>query len=94
MDLEFIKKEKNEIEVKVIKEDIAFFDLIQNIASSKRDIEFISLKKADNLADEFVFYIKTKDKAAKDMLIECISEAEESLENIINSLEKTTPDKE
>lgn len=90
MNIEFIKKEKNEIEIKVNNEDVSFFYLIEDIASSKRDVDFVALKKADHLKDEFVFYIKTKDKGAKEILLECINEAEESLHSIITNLEKTT----
>jgi DNA-directed RNA polymerase subunit L len=92
MDFEFLKKEKNEIELKIKSEDTSFFYLLENIASSKREVEFVALKKSDHLIDEFNFYLRTKDKAAKDILLECISEAEENLLTIIKNLEKTTQD--
>jgi DNA-directed RNA polymerase subunit L len=90
MDVEFIKKEKNEIEVKILDEDISFFYLIENIASSKRDVEFVALKKADHLKNEFTFYLRTKEQAAKDIFLECISEAEETVLSIVGNLEKLT----
>jgi DNA-directed RNA polymerase subunit L len=92
MDLEITKKEKNEIEIKIKEEDTSFFYLIENIASSKRDVEFVALKKSDHLVNEFSFYIRTKGKAAKDVLLECISEAEENFLAIVNNLEKITQD--
>jgi len=93
MDIEFIKKNKDEIEIKIKNEDTAFFDLIANIASSKREVNFVSLKKADNLIEEFTFYLKTKGESAKDLLLTCIEEAEENLGQITNYLEKSIPDK-
>jgi DNA-directed RNA polymerase subunit L len=90
MELEFIKKEKNEIELIVKQEDVSFFYLIENIASSKREVEFVALKNADHLKKEFQLYIKTKDKPAKDVLLDCIQEAEKNLETILSSLEKVT----
>lgn len=90
MELEFLKKEKNEIELQVKNEDTSFFYLIESIASSKKDVEFVALKKSDHLTKEFSFYIKTKEKAAKDILLECIQEAEDNLQTIIQSLEKVT----
>ncbi len=92
MEMEFIKKEKNEIELKIINEDSSFFYLLENIASSKRDVEFVAIKKGDHLSNEFYFYLKTKDKSAKDILLECISEAEETVFSVINGLEKVTQD--
>jgi len=93
MDIEFIKKNKDEIELKIKNEDTAFFDLIVTIASSKRDVDFVSLKRADNLVEEFSFYLKTKGESAKDILLECIGEAEENLSSLVNYLEKSLPDK-
>lgn len=90
MELEFIKKEKNEIELVIKQEDVSFFYLIENIASSKREVEFVALKNADHLKKEFQLYIKTKDKAAKEVLLDCIIEAEKNLENILQNLEKAT----
>lgn len=90
MDFEFLKKEKNEIELKIKSEDTSFFYLIENIASTKKEVEFVALKKSDHLVDEFNFYLRTKDKVAKEILIECISEAEENLLAIVKNLEKTT----
>jgi len=89
MEFEFIKKEKNEIEIKMSNEDSSFFFLLESIASSKRDVEFVALKRGDHSNNEITFYIRTKEKAAKDVLLECISEAEENLLNIVNNLEKT-----
>jgi len=91
MEMEFIKKNKDEIEIKVKEEDTSFFDILVNIASSKRDVDFVALKKADNLINEFTFYIKTKGGSAKDILLECINEAEETLDSIIASLERNLP---
>ena len=90
MDIEYIKKEKNEIELSVKNQDTAFFSLIENIASSKRSVEFVALRKEDNIIDEFKFYLKTKDASAKDVLLECVNEAEEQLKNVVNNLEKST----
>jgi len=93
MDMEFIKKNKDEIEIKIKNEDTAFFDLIVNIASSKREVDFVSLKKTDNLVDEFTFYLKTKGEAARDVLLTCIDEAEDNLNTLTTYLEKSIPDK-
>ncbi|MEI8363929.1 MAG: hypothetical protein WCF78_00530 [archaeon] len=93
MEMEFIKKNKDEIEIKIKNEDTAFFDLIVSIASSKREVDFVSLKKADNLVEEFTFYLKTKGEPAKDVLLTCIDEAEENLGTLVTYLEKSLPDK-
>ncbi len=93
MDIEFIKKNKDEIEIKVKNEDTAFFDLIVSIASSKREVDFVSLKRADNLIEEFTFYLKTKGEPAKEMLLSCIEEAEENFGTLVTYLEKSLPDK-
>ncbi len=88
MDINFINKSKNEIEFTVKGEDSSFFDLIVDIASRKKDIEFVSKKDADNLTGEFTIYLRTKDKAARDVLLDCIAEAEEKFNGIIKNLEK------
>ena len=90
MDLEFIKKEKNEIEFTVKNDDIAFYNLIEKIATKNADVEFVALKKADNLIDKFSFYIRTKNKAAKTVLLDCISEAEKEFTGLVEDLDKST----
>jgi DNA-directed RNA polymerase subunit L len=92
MEIEFIKKETNEIENKIKEEEITFFNLIENIASSKRDVDFVALKKSDHLRNEFIFYLRTKEQAAKDVFLECINEAEENILTTINNLQKLTQD--
>jgi DNA-directed RNA polymerase subunit L len=89
MDIDYIIKEKNEIEIIVKEEDTAIYNLIVDCASSKREVEFVSKKQDDKLKKEFTIYLRTKDKPAKDVLLECINEAEEKLTNFLNSLEKT-----
>jgi len=90
MDIEFIKKEKTEIEFAVKNDDVAFYNIIEKIASNNSEVEFVALKKADNLVDEFTFYIRTKSKAAKTVLLECISEAENEFTKLIEELDKNT----
>lgn len=90
MEIEFIKKEKNELEIKIINEDISFFYLVENIASSKKDVEFVAVKKGDHLVNDFTFYLRTKEKAAKDIFLECVSEIEKDVLGIINALHKNT----
>lgn len=90
MDIEFIKKEKNEIEFIVKNEDISFFDLIVEAAETKREVEFVAKKESDHLKKEFTIYIKTKDKTAKDVLLECISEVEDKFNNFLTHLEKAS----
>lgn len=88
MEIEFINKGKNEIEFMIKDEDSSFFDLIIDIASGKKDVEFVSKKEEDNLTGNFIIYIRTREKAAKDVLLDCISEAEEKFSGIIKNLEK------
>lgn len=88
MDINYIKKEKNEIEFVIKEEDSGIYDLIVDCASSKREVEFVSKKQEDKLKKEFVIYLRTKDKAAKDVLLECINEAEEKLNVFLSNLEK------
>jgi len=88
MDIDFINKSKNEIEFTVKEEDSSFFDLIVDIASSKKEVEFVSKKDEDNLTGNFVIYIRTREKPAKDILLDCIAEAEEKFNGIIKNLEK------
>jgi len=90
MDIEFIKKEKTEIEFVIKNDDVAFYNIIEKIASNNSEVEFVALKKADNLIDEFTFYIRTKSKAAKTVLLECISEAEKEFTKLIEELDKNT----
>jgi len=88
MDIEIINKSKNELEFVVKEEDSSFFEMLVNIASSKKDVEFVSKKTADNLVKEFTIYLRTKEKPAKDVLLECIAEAEEEFNGLIKNLEK------
>ena len=88
MDIEFIKKAKNELEFKIKNQDSAFFDIVLKIASSKRDVEFVSKKRKDNLEKEFSFYIRTRNTPAKEVLLECIDKAEEELQSIIDGIIK------
>ncbi|HOC97317.1 MAG TPA: hypothetical protein PKJ54_03475 [Candidatus Pacearchaeota archaeon] len=91
MDIEIVNQNKNEIELRIKNEDIAFFNLVINLANSKKETEFAAIKKADNLEKEFSLYIRSSGKAAKDILLTCISEAEESLLNIVSDLKKSLP---
>ncbi len=91
MDIEIVNQNKNEIELRIKNEDIAFFNLVINLANSKKETEFAAIKKADNLDKEFSLYIRSSGKAAKDILLTCISEAEESLLNIVSDLKKSLP---
>lgn len=93
MDIEFIKKTKNELEFTVKNEDSSFYDMIVTELSSKKDVEFVSKKNADELVKEFTIYLRTKEKIAKDVFLEAISETEEKISTIIKSLEKTTQKK-
>jgi DNA-directed RNA polymerase subunit L len=88
MDIEYIKKDKEELEFVVKDEDIAIYNMIIDVASSKREVEFVSKKDADLQKKEFTIYLKTKDKNAKDVLLECIDEVEEKIENTLKHLEK------
>jgi DNA-directed RNA polymerase subunit L len=91
MDIEIVNQNKNEIELRIKNEDIAFFNLVVNLANSKKETEFAAIKKADNLEKEFSLYIRSSGKAAKDILLTCVSEAEESLLNIVSDLKKSLP---
>lgn len=91
MDIEIVNQNKNEIELRIKNEDIAFFNLVINLANSKKETEFAAIKKADNLDKEFSLYIRSSGKAAKDILLTCVSEAEESLLNIVSDLKKSLP---
>lgn len=93
MDIEFINKGKNEIEFVVTDEDSSFFDMIVDIASGKKDVEFVSKKEEDNLTGRFTIYLRTREKAAKDVLLDCIAEAEEKFNGIIKNLEKAVAKK-
>lgn len=88
MDIELINKGKNEMEFIINDEDSSFFDMIVDIASGKKDVDFVSKKEDDNLTGKFIIYIRTREKAAKDVLLDCISEAEEKFNGIIKNLEK------
>ncbi|MFA5745263.1 MAG: hypothetical protein WCX82_00950 [archaeon] len=88
MDIDYLNKNKNEIEFTIKDEDSSFFDIIIDIASSKKDVEFVSKKDADNLTGEFTIYLRTREKPAKDVLLDCITEAEEKFNGIIKNLEK------
>lgn len=93
MDIEIINKSKNELEFIVKEQDSSFFDMIVNIASTKKDVEFVSKKVSDNLVNEFTVYLRTREKPAKDVLIDCITEAEEEFSGIIKNLEKAVSKK-
>lgn len=88
MDIEYINKSKNEIEIEVSNEESSFFDMIVDIASGKKDVEFVSKKDGDNLTGKFTIYLRTKEKPAKDVLLDCVSEVEEKFNGIIKNLEK------
>ncbi len=88
MDINYIKKEKNEVELLVKDEDMGIFNLIIDIASSKRDVDFVSKKQDNRLKKEYNIFLKTKEKPAKDILIECINEAEEKINVFLNNLER------
>jgi DNA-directed RNA polymerase subunit L len=90
MDIEFIKKEKQEIEFLVKNEDISFFDLIVKMAGKKKEVEFVAKKGSNHLKKEFTIYLKTKDKLAKNVLLECINEAEDKFNDLLNHLEKAS----
>lgn len=90
MEIEYLKKEKNEIEFIVKEEDSAIFDLIIDSAQNNKDVEFVSKKKAEHLMKEFVVYLRTKNKSAKDVLLDCINDAENKFIKIINDLQKNT----
>jgi DNA-directed RNA polymerase subunit L len=90
MDIEFTKKEKNEIEFIVKNEEISFFDLIVELAEPKKEVEFVAKKESDHLKKEFTVYLRTKEKAAKEVLLDCINEAEAKFENLIKNLEKAS----
>jgi DNA-directed RNA polymerase subunit L len=72
------------------KEETSFFDLIVDIGKSKKNVEFIAKKDADHLKKEFSIYLRTKDTPAKDVLLECISEAEEKLDSFLKNLDKAS----
>jgi len=88
MNIEVINKNKNEIEFIVKNEDPSFFDMIINIASNKKEVEFVAKKNEDNLVNEFSVYMRTREKSAKDVLLDCINEAEGEFANIIKNIEK------
>lgn len=88
MEIEFINKSKNEIEFIVKEQDSSFFDMVVNFAANKKDVEFVSKKDRDNLVNEFVVYLRTKEKPAKDVLLDCVNEVENEINTIIKNLEK------
>ncbi len=88
MDIEYLKKDKYEIEFLVKEEDSAIYNLIIDCAGTKRDVEFVSKKQDNKIKKEYTIYLRTKDRPAKDVLLDCINEAEEKLVVFLNNLEK------
>ncbi len=82
MDLEFIKKQANWVEFKLVGETHTFANLLKSHLVDDPNVEFVAYKLEHPLGKEALFILRTKGKPAKTVLMDAAKRLKEDLEEL------------
>ena len=88
MELTFLKKEKQYIEIKFNEMDIGLLNALKEIILKDADIEFAAVKKGHFLDDKHILSIRTKKKDAISVIKKAIDEFQKDLDKLEVQLKK------
>ena len=88
MQLEFIKKQQNLIEFKLIGETHTFANLLQSVLVNDPNVEFVAYKLEHPMDNDSLFVLRTQGKAAKTVLLDATKRLQEELSDLKGAFEK------
>jgi DNA-directed RNA polymerase subunit L len=88
MEIEFLKKQANHVEFKLMGETHTFANLLKSRLVDDPNVEFVAYKLEHPMDKDALFILKTKGKAAKAILLEAAKRVKEDLEELQGALDK------
>ena len=74
MDLEVLRKEKNELEFKLLGQRHAFPNLLRKTLTAMKEVEFVSYRLNHPMDADSVFFLRTKNEDPKKVLQKAIDQ--------------------
>ncbi len=88
MEIKFLKKEKNYLEMEFQDMDIGLLNAIKEIVLRDSDIEFAVVKRGHFLKDNHILSVRTKKKDATIIIKKAIDEFQKDLDKLESQLKK------
>ncbi len=88
MEIEFIKKQANMVEFKLIGETHTFANLLKSHLVDDPNVEFVAYKLEHPMDKDAVFILRTKGKPAKTVLLDAAKRVEEDVKELQGAFDK------
>ena len=88
MEIEFLKKQTNHVEFRIMGETHTFANLLKSHLVDDPSVEFVAYKLEHPMDKDAMFILKTKGKPAKTILLEAAKRVKEDLEELQGALDK------
>mgnify|MGYP001585914059 FL=1 len=88
MEIQFIKKQANAIEFKLMGETHTFANLLKSHLVDDPNVEFVAYKLEHPMDKDALFVLKTKGKPAKTVLMDAAKRLQEDLKELQGALDK------
>ncbi|MFA5382124.1 MAG: RpoL/Rpb11 RNA polymerase subunit family protein [Candidatus Micrarchaeia archaeon] len=82
MEIKFIKKEKNYVEIEAFELDIGVLNAIKEIVLRDSDVEFSAVKRGHFLNEKHILTVRTKKKDAIELIKKAIEEFQKDLDKL------------
>ncbi len=86
MEFEFLKKEKNYVEIAFKETDIGLLNAIKEMVLEDKDVEFAAVKRGHFLEDKHIFHIRTSKKDAITLIKKALEDFQADLEKLEKQL--------
>ncbi|MEK6820770.1 MAG: DNA-directed RNA polymerase subunit L [archaeon] len=88
MEIEFIKKQANHVEFKLVGETHTFANLLKSHLVDNPAVSFVAYKLEHPMDSDALFVLKTEGKDAKKVLLEAAKRLEEDMKELQSALTK------
>ncbi len=88
MEIQFLKKQTNSIEFKLMGETHTFANLLKSHLVDDPNVEFVAYKLEHPMDKDALFILRTKSKPAKTVLLDAAKRVQEDLKELQSALDK------
>lgn len=88
MEIQFLKKQANHIEFRILGETHTFANLLKSHLVNDDSVEFVAYKLEHPMDKDVLFVLKTKGKPAKTILLEAAKRVQEDVKELQSALDK------
>ena len=88
MEVEFVKKQANWVEFKLVGETHTFANLLKSHLVDDPNVEFVAYKLEHPLDKDALFVLRTKGKEAKKVLMDAAKRVQEDVEELQGAFDK------